>query len=68
MGYGKKDTQSPAGVYRDDPDYADMASAVLLDDVDFPDDELPSYEDTPLQSTQLPTPAPQTALFDGESR
>ena len=38
------------GVYRDDPDRDDAAStssAVLLGDIDFPDEELPSYTDEP---------------------
>jgi len=35
-----------------------MASAVLLDEVDFPDEELPSYEDTPSHSAVIPGPAP----------
>lgn len=71
MGYNKKDPQPPAGVYRDDPDYAEtasMASAVLLDDVDFPEDELPSYEETPLQSALLPAPTPQDGMLDTQSR
>jgi hypothetical protein len=46
--------------YRDDPDHAEtasMASAVLLDDVDsFPDEELPSYTDTPGESHISVTP------------
>jgi hypothetical protein len=34
-----------------------MASAVLLDDVDsFPDEELPSYTDTPAESHTSATP------------
>ncbi len=48
--------------YRDEPDYAEtasMSSAVLLDDVEyFPDEELPSYEDTPsLGSATAPPPS-----------
>jgi hypothetical protein len=38
------------GVYRDDPDRDDAAStssAVLLGDIDYPDEELPSYTDHP---------------------
>jgi hypothetical protein len=57
MGYSKGSVAPQPAVYRDDPDYAEtasMASAVLLGDVDFPDEELPSYEDTPSQSSLLP--------------
>ena len=38
------------GVYRDDPDRDDAAStssAVLMGDIDYPDEELPSYTDEP---------------------
>ena len=48
---GKKVDSRPApGVYRDDPDRNDAAStssAVLMEDVDYPDSELPAYEDVP---------------------
>jgi hypothetical protein len=60
MGYSKGAAQPPPAVYRDEPDYAEtasMASAVLLDDVDFPDEELPAYEDAPSQSAVVPRPA-----------
>ncbi|TVY84240.1 hypothetical protein LSUE1_G002926 [Lachnellula suecica] len=43
--------------YRDEPerdDAASMSSAVLLGDIDFPDEELPAYEDTPSQSSYMP--------------
>lgn len=50
------------GVYRDDPDRDDAAStssAVLLGDIDYPDEELPSYTDdpdaVPTQRGQFPT-------------
>lgn len=38
----------PHGVYRDEPDRDDAAStssAVLLEDVGYPDADLPAYED-----------------------
>jgi len=38
----------PPGIYRDEPDRDDAAStssAVLLEDVGYPDAELPAYED-----------------------
>lgn len=40
--------KAPPGVYRDDPDRDDAAStssAVLLGDIDYPESELPAYED-----------------------
>jgi hypothetical protein len=43
----------PAGAYRDDPNHAEtasMESAVLLDTIDYPDEELSSHQDTPSQS------------------
>jgi len=54
MGYSKGSVAPQPTVYRDDPNYAETASAVLLGDVDFPGEELPSYEDTPSQSSLLP--------------
>lgn len=68
MGHSKGAAQPPPAVYRDDPDYAEtasMASAVLLDEVDFPDEELPSYEDTPSQSALIPDVA---AIANGTAR
>jgi hypothetical protein len=57
-----KATAQPRGppAYRDDLDHAEttsMASAVLLNDVEaaFPDEELPSYTDTPSQSSVTPS-------------
>ena len=47
------------GVYRDDPDRDDAAStssAVLMDDIDYPDSDLPAYED--VQTSSRPTEAP----------
>lgn len=41
-------SKPPAGVYRDDPDRDDAAStssAVLMEDVDYPESDLPAYED-----------------------
>lgn len=59
MGKATAHSQGPPA-YRDDPDHAEtasMASAVLLDDVDyFPDEELPSYTDTPAESHTSATP------------
>lgn len=46
------------GVYRDDPDRDDAAStssAVLMEDIDYPDSELPAYED--VATTSRPPPA-----------
>jgi hypothetical protein len=54
-------TNQPPGppAYRNEPDHAEiasMASAVLLDDVEaYLDEELPSYTDTPSQSSYTPT-------------
>lgn len=50
-------TKPPPGVYRDDPDRDDAASvssAVLLEDVEYNDEDLPSYSDLP----HLPQDAP----------
>jgi len=51
MGNPKADTKkAPPGVYRDDPDRDDAASissAVLLGDMDYPEEEPPSYSDIP---------------------
>lgn len=47
---GKPSQPHQPGVYRDDPDRDDAAStssAVLLGDIDYPDEELPSYTDEP---------------------
>ena len=44
------DSRTPAGVYRDDPDRDDAAStssAVPMDDMEYPDSDLPAYEDVP---------------------
>lgn len=44
------------GVYRDDPnrdDAASTSSAVLMDDMDYPDSDLPAYED--VRATPRPT-------------
>lgn len=49
------------GVYRDDLDRDDAAStssAVLMDDIDYPDSDLPAYEDVPtVPTSSRPTPA-----------
>ena len=40
------------GVYRDEPDRDDAAStssAVLMEDIDYPDADLPAYEDVVYQ-------------------
>ena len=57
MGYSKGASQPlPPPIYRDEPqehghaETASMASAVLLDDIDYPDEELPSYTDQPTES------------------
>jgi hypothetical protein len=59
MGKATAHSQGPPA-YRDDHDHAEtasMASAVLLGDVDyFPDEELPSYTDTPAESHTSATP------------
>ncbi|KAG0650000.1 hypothetical protein D0Z07_3938 [Hyphodiscus hymeniophilus] len=61
---GKPTQPHQPGVYRDDPDRDDAAStssAVLLGDIDYPDEELPSYTDepnaftTPIPGGQFPT-------------
>ena len=42
------DLRAPAGVYRDNPDRDDAAStssAVPMGDMEYPDSELPAYED-----------------------
>jgi len=47
--------------YRDDPDRDDAAStssAVLLGDIDFPDEDLPAYEDTPSAILDTASAAP----------
>lgn len=47
--------------YRDDPDRDDAAStssAVLLEDIDFPDEDLPAYEDTPSVVTEASSAIP----------
>ena len=47
---GKPTQPHQPGVYRDDPDRDDAAStssAVLLGDIDYPEEELPSYTDEP---------------------
>jgi hypothetical protein len=58
MGYSKGASQPlQPPVYRDEPQESDhaetasMASAVLLDDIDYPDEELPSYTDHPTESS-----------------
>lgn len=52
MGKAVPQPQGPPA-YRDDPDHAEtasMASAMLLDEVEaFPDEELPSYSDMPIE-------------------
>jgi hypothetical protein len=66
---GKPSLQPPQpGVYRDDPDRDDAAStssAVLMGDIDYPDEELPSYTDEPnVGDAPVPTghfPAAPTA-------
>lgn len=43
-------SKPPPGVYRDDPDRDDAAStssAVLMEDVEYPDSDLPAYQDVP---------------------
>ncbi|KAL8684675.1 MAG: hypothetical protein Q9218_008194 [Villophora microphyllina] len=43
-------SKPPPGVYRDDPDRDDAAStssAVLMEDVEYPESDLPAYEDVP---------------------
>jgi hypothetical protein len=68
MGNPKSNAKPPPVVYRDEPDRADtpsMSSAVLLSDIEypeeetpltegFPDDELPAYSDV----AQLPQISP----------
>jgi hypothetical protein len=47
--------------YRDDPDRDDAAStssAVLLGDINFPDEDLPAYEDTPSVVTEASSAIP----------
>lgn len=47
------------GVYRDDPDRDDAAStssAVLMGDIDFPEEELPAYSDEPNVTTSAHDP------------
>ncbi len=49
MGF-KLVVQPPQSTYRDDPDRDDAASAssaVLMEDVEHPDSDLPAYEDVP---------------------
>ena len=61
MGGSKAAVHQP-GVYRDDPDRDDAAStssAVLLEDIEYPEDELPPYTDEPaptLEAESLPAP------------
>jgi hypothetical protein len=64
MGYSKGASQPlQPPVYRDEPEEsaraetASMASAVLLDDIDYPDEELPSYSDHPTESSINPGPS-----------
>ncbi|CZT41890.1 uncharacterized protein RSE6_01696 [Rhynchosporium secalis] len=67
MGSGKAVYQPPpAASYRDVPDYAEtasMSSAVLLEDVEaaFPDEELPPYQDEPVEAHLLPTASASTS-------
>ena len=58
---GKPIQPHQPGVYRDDPDRDDAAStssAVLLGDIDYPDEELPSYTDEP-NGAEVPIPSGQ---------
>ena len=68
MGNPKSNTKPPPAVYRDEPDRAgtaSMSSAMLLSDIEypeeetpltegFPEDELPAYSDVARQP--LPSP------------
>ena len=74
MGKAKPDTRPPPGVYRDEPDRDDAAStssAVPLgrvdphdndEDNDFPDAELPAYENVPSLSSAPNASAGRDAL------
>jgi len=59
-----KPNAPPQPRYRDDPDNASTSSAVLLEDIDYPDEDLPSYEDTPSGALLPPTtgPSPTNAV------
>ncbi|TAQ87022.1 hypothetical protein B7494_g4653 [Chlorociboria aeruginascens] len=66
MGSSKTVPHQP-GIYRDEPDRDDAAStssAVLLDEIDYPDEGLPSYEDTASllpAIASIPSPNPNPA-------
>ena len=51
-------TQKPQpGLYRDDQEHDDVAStssAVRLENIDYPDADLPAYEDVPASRLRLP--------------
>lgn len=68
---GKKSgSKPPPGVYRDEPDRDDAAStssAVLMEDVEYPESDLPAYEDVPATVTGGQFHDPGTQSYGGLS-
>jgi hypothetical protein len=57
------------GVYRDDPDRDDAAStssAVPMDEMDYPEDELPAYTDEPVRPHAHGPSTPQSRAAPGD--
>ena len=62
------DSRAPAGVYRDDPDRDDAAStssAVPMGDMEYPDSDLPAYEDVPATMGPTESHYPETQSYLG---